>query len=985
MKLKKIMLLTLLLLAVLTIGTVSAAHDNFNETLTVDEAQETLNVSLDDDISTDYENPSGNDNVLGEAKSEDFTPHVTNEQVTDYYSNVVDLKIPDSINEGQMIVTVGFKNNNGFNISNMDVNSNFDAQAIYKFNVADIKSNYENGQFALSLYDLGFYRQAGDYGIDIKYNDGTNTVDIINSTLNVAFSDEIIININETSRYANALPFASVRVFAPISAYAELYIDEELYSHKNFNKGIVTFDSSTSWPSGVHTAELKVFDSELGGVLNSSLITFETLVGTDDVDVSFNNTVKENENVFISFNAPKSGEAFVKIDNADGKNYPLNKGSNTIDLGILDYGNHTIWISYGTTLDNGGVSFYSNYLNVFVGDDGHWLKLPEPLVLENDDTVKFAFDSDAKGNVTVTIDGVVVSNNELVNGSSEIKLTDFFTGENKYGQHTYNITYSGDATHDKLSKAGVFNVTYLFKDDIVREGMPYREYYPIIITLPGDANGTVTVNINGKTYTSNVNNGQATFKIPDLAMGEHDMIVSYSGDAKYPATSYKNILNVSYYGVVGDIKNNGCSVSLILPTNATGNLTVYNDNRGSKLSSVRLANGKATIDLTDLSVGKYEIRVVYEGNDYEVKQYSDEFDILPEIYIKQDIVIGETGQIFVDLQNASGHLLVLVEGVSPALIEIEGGVVNYTFDTEGLSKGNHTVNFEYFGNSFDGNIFYEVNKKTGYPMPINYNMHLLAKSPQVNMTPEDNWVIIDCGNATGTIEVFVDGVSAGVVDIVKGIARIDLSQFKDGNYNFSFVYSGDKIYDGFVKEMTVEVIHKVPSITAKNANVLYNAKGKYSVTVYDEKGSIVNGTQVSFVIGSMVYKTANTNAKGVATIVVGKNPGTYKVTVIALGVNVTKTLTVKHLLTLKKVTVKKSAKKLVLTATLAKVNKKYLKNKKITFKFNGKKYTAKTNKKGVAKVTIKSSVLKKLKVGKKVKYQATYLKDTVKKSAKIKK
>ncbi|WP_405315854.1 hypothetical protein, partial [Methanobrevibacter sp.] len=68
-----------------------------------------------------------------------------------------------------------------------------------------------------------------------------------------------------------------------------------------------------------------------------------------------------------------------------------------------------------------------------------------------------------------------------------------------------------------------------------------------------------------------------------------------------------------------------------------------------------------------------------------------------------------------------------------------------------------------------------------------------------------------------------------------------------------------------------------------------------------------------------------------------------------------------------------------------KEGKKALKNKKVTFKFKGKKYKAKTNKKGIAKVTIKKSVLKKLKVGKKVKYQVTYLKDTVKRSVKVKK
>ena len=89
-------------------------------------------------------------------------------------------------------------------------------------------------------------------------------------------------------------------------------------------------------------------------------------------------------------------------------------------------------------------------------------------------------------------------------------------------------------------------------------------------------------------------------------------------------------------------------------------------------------------------------------------------------------------------------------------------------------------------------------------------------------------------------------------------------------------------------------------------------------------------------------------------------------------------------LVLKSIKVKKSAKKLVLQATL-KQGKKALSGKKITFKFNGKKYNAKTNKKGIAKVIIKKKVLKKLKVGKMVKYQAYYGKIVAKKTAKIRK
>jgi hypothetical protein len=166
---------------------------------------------------------------------------------------------------------------------------------------------------------------------------------------------------------------------------------------------------------------------------------------------------------------------------------------------------------------------------------------------------------------------------------------------------------------------------------------------------------------------------------------------------------------------------------------------------------------------------------------------------------------------------------------------------------------------------------------------------------------------------------------------------------------------------------------------------MYNDGSKYSVTVYDADGKLASGVEVTFKADGKKIGSAKTNGKGVASLKITQVPKTYKISTTALGKTVTKKLTVKQILTLKKVTVKKSAKKLVLTATLKKVKGKFLKSKKITFKFNGKTFKAKTDKKGVAKVTIKSSVLKKLKVGKKVTYSATYVKDTVKKSVKVKK
>jgi hypothetical protein len=153
------------------------------------------------------------------------------------------------------------------------------------------------------------------------------------------------------------------------------------------------------------------------------------------------------------------------------------------------------------------------------------------------------------------------------------------------------------------------------------------------------------------------------------------------------------------------------------------------------------------------------------------------------------------------------------------------------------------------------------------------------------------------------------------------------------------------------------------------------ANKNYTVNVVEGKGSIsISGLTANTYTATAFFKSNgifNDSTKTTTFKVTSKStPSSKKSDVIKL--------------TLKKVKVKKSAKKLVLKATL-KINGKAVKGKKIIFKFNGKKYTAKTNKKGVAKVTIKKKVLKKLKVGKKVKYQASYGKTVKKYSIKVKK
>ncbi len=80
---------------------------------------------------------------------------------------------------------------------------------------------------------------------------------------------------------------------------------------------------------------------------------------------------------------------------------------------------------------------------------------------------------------------------------------------------------------------------------------------------------------------------------------------------------------------------------------------------------------------------------------------------------------------------------------------------------------------------------------------------------------------------------------------------------------------------------------------------------------------------------------------------------------------------------------KRQEKKFTLKASL-KINGKLQKGKWISFKFNGKTYKVKTNKKGIAQKTFNKSVIKKLKKGKTYAVKVTYLKDTIKTTLSVK-
>ena len=132
----------------------------------------------------------------------------------------------------------------------------------------------------------------------------------------------------------------------------------------------------------------------------------------------------------------------------------------------------------------------------------------------------------------------------------------------------------------------------------------------------------------------------------------------------------------------------------------------------------------------------------------------------------------------------------------------------------------------------------------------------------------------------------------------------------------------------------------------------------YKVRVVGIDGKIVgSGVIVKIKVNGKTYKI-KTNKYGYALFKINFKPGKYIITAEYNSYKVSNKINVKALLTAKNISKKKS-KKIKFSSKLVNNKGKALNGKKITFKFKGKIYKAKTNKKGIATITIKN-----LKVGK---------------------
>ena len=680
-------------------------------------------------------------------------------------------------------------------------------------------------------------------------------------------------------------------------------------------------------------------------------------------------------NVRISLGVYSEGNANVTIDGKFCGNHEVYE--NVIYLTFYDLikdlkaGNHTIKIDYS------GDDYFTPKSNSTTFNLDYFRISDPEVILVGEDSYSIQVSPEITGTATLYIAGKTIKGSfERYYDEDDEGYFYFDVSKIPFGDYQAKLVFSGDKKYAGFTK--LINVTVtqwitLDVDDV--------NYYGNVTGLhfaTGAKIKTANITVGDKTYTRTFEDGEIYLEVENLALGEQTVYLTTVATSTYPQKTFNWTYNVIPKINVPERINifDGGNITLTLPQDANGNLSVSVYDKGDLIQTLtqKVENGNASIFINISKLGPFEIVAKYDGDDYQVNDIDAKITVMPKItYSPEKIYVGQDADIIFEMPSDANGKLTLGIGEQRLNVTYKDGKAVVPIPH---LKPYDDVYYLY--------VLYEDPVYGTYYDEMNHYIDVLKYDANIKVTlPKEiianNYITITLtlpSDATGYVST-----DYGSAKLKNGKATLKVFIPNSGKNSIYYYYSGDDKYKESDNWMDITAL-PAPKLTMSAVTVYYTKTATMKVKVVDSYGKIVVGKSVAFYVNGVKVKSVKTDKKGYATIKLSKAPGTYNVKATYKGGVVTKKLTVKHILTLKTVKVKKSAKKLVLKVTLKK-GKKALKWKKITIKFNGKKYTRYTNGKGIAKLTIYKKTLKKLKVGKSVTYQAKYLNDVVKKSAKV--
>ena len=732
-------------------------------------------------------------------------------------------------------------------------------EVVITVNGVDYHVSIENGKATGTISGLA----AGDYTVAIKYvGDDKYTGVEVAENVNVAKAQPVLGVVIADVDYGNGFVIEATLTGvngAPLSGNVIVTVAGKEYTVKvTDGKGIATGDKLA--------AGTYAFAAAWAGDDNYNIVTengdFKVNKVDSAIDVAVSD-IKVGEDAVISVKlaSDATGEVVITV-NGEDYTAAIENGVASVTVSDLKAGDYTVAVKY--TGDN-------NYNESTGSAEFSVLKITpemdvtvEDIVFGEDLIVNAVLPVDATGEVVITVNGVDY-HVAIENGEASVTVSGLEAGD-----YTVAVKYAGDDNYNAAEVTKGVNVAKANPAlNVIIDSVDYGNVFTINAVLTGVNNAPLDTNIivtvNGKNYIVAIVNGKGTFHADKLAAGSYNFNARFAGSNNYNEVSDSGKFNVykvdSAIGItVKDINvGEDAVITVKLFSDATGELTVTVN---GKDYTANVVNGRATVSVSDLKAGTYDVVAKYSGdNNYNAAVATSSFtvskvDSTMDVTVN-DIVFG--GDLTVDAvlpDDATGEVIITVDGTSYTAGINDGKATQVVKD---LTAGSHVVVVKYVGDDkyIGVEVAENVNVAKAQPVlgvviaDVDYGNGFVIEATLtgVNGAPLSGNVIVTVAGKEYTVKV-TDG---------KGIATGD--KLAAGTYAFAAAWAGDDNYN-IVTENGDFKVNKIDSSVAVNVNNIKVGE-ELTITVnvpFDATGD------VTVSVDGKEYNVAIENGKAVKTI-----------------------------------------------------------------------------------------------------------------------
>ena len=790
MKLNRIFLIGIILLAVISLNAISAADNTTSDIiseLSIDEANDIAVESLGDfevnniekDSSNAIDNPASNslnhvdkevnDELLGDDATK-ITPNLTvtpSAQSYKYGSDVIlTIKLVGDENspiDGRVAVNVA--------------NENY---------VVDVTKGI--GDLTITGLENGTYNVVAIFNATEQYNEAINsdatfiiekskkvTADV--EVHDVVYGETVVVTISNLKNSDGTLlsNFGGFQLVGPEHPYGSFFV----------RKGKGTFDLK-NLPAGNYSVYI-VFGNNVGG------------------DYEF-------ENYILDFVVEKAPDKLI----VNVSDYSYGKSGN-LNVKVTDMNGKAISGAINVTVDG---EVYATDVNVTGGMADVSL---ENIALGNH-TAEITFNSDNYKEAVVETQFNVVAMDNSTYLSADNLVMSYKDGSSWLASGTYyiNATFEGNENYAGSFANATITVnkaaTSLRSEDLV---LSYRDGSSWEVTLVDDygnaiSDVNVALGVNGRTYNVKSDaNGVARLTI-NLAPGTYDVNATFKGNSKY-ATSFTNATVTVNKAVVVLSSYN---LTMSYKDGSSWDVSAYDD-KGNAISDVNIefgikgktynvktdVNGIAKLPV-NLGPGSYNVNATLSSNKYEAEL------IEAFITVNKALLILSGNDLVMNYKDGSEYVSYLVDlngkPISNVFVKftILGKSYSVKTDVNGVAKLPISLNVgEYGVNAIVVDSKYESEEISNSITIKEYDAAIVASD--VEMTYKDGTsyeaqLIDGEGNAISVAGLVVKftilNKSYNVKTDEKGIARLPIN-LNAGNYTIKAEYNGNEVVNNIVIKM----------------------------------------------------------------------------------------------------------------------------------------------------------------------------------------